>query len=38
LPNSGHMTFMDQQALFNDSVIGFLHPNLQKRPAPKAAD
>jgi proline iminopeptidase len=37
LPNSGHMTFVDQQGVFNDSVIGFLHPNLQKRNAPKAA-
>jgi pimeloyl-ACP methyl ester carboxylesterase len=36
LPNSGHMTFVDQQGLFNDSVIGFLHPNLQKRTTPKS--
>jgi len=37
LPNSGHMTFVDQQGIFNESVIGFLHPNLQKRNAPRAA-
>ncbi len=36
LPKSGHMTFVDQQGLFNTSVIDFLHPNLQKRPAAKA--
>jgi pimeloyl-ACP methyl ester carboxylesterase len=36
LPKSGHMTFVDQQSLFNSSVIDFLHPNLQKRGASKA--
>jgi proline iminopeptidase len=36
LPNSGHMTFMDQQGIFNASVIDFLHPNLQKRSTQKA--
>jgi proline iminopeptidase len=36
LPKSGHMTFVDQQALFNTSVIDFLHPNLQKRGGTKA--
>jgi proline iminopeptidase len=36
LPNSGHMTFVDQQSLFNSSVIDFLHPNLQKRGGPKS--
>ena len=36
LPNSGHMTFVDQQKIFNTSVIDFLHPNLQRRNAAKA--
>ena len=36
LPNSGHMTFVDQQKIFTTSVIDFLHPNLQKRNAAKA--
>ncbi|MGA8406290.1 MAG: proline iminopeptidase-family hydrolase [Candidatus Acidiferrales bacterium] len=36
LPRSGHMTFVDQPKMFNDSVIDFLHPNRQKRPAPAA--
>jgi proline iminopeptidase len=36
LPKSGHMTFVDQQSLFNTSVIDFLHPNLQKRGGAKA--
>jgi proline iminopeptidase len=35
LPKSGHMTFVDQQGLFNASVIDFLHPNLQKRSVTK---
>ena len=38
LPKSGHMTFVDQQGLFNSSVIDFLHPNLQRRNAPKAGN
>jgi proline iminopeptidase len=36
LPKSGHMTFVDQPKMFNDSVIDFLHPNRQKRPASAA--
>jgi proline iminopeptidase len=36
LPKSGHMTFVDQQSLFNHSVIDFLHPNLQKRSTARA--
>jgi proline iminopeptidase len=32
LPKSGHMTFVDQPKMFNDTVIDFLHPNRQKRP------
>jgi proline iminopeptidase len=38
LPKSGHMTFVDQQGMFNTAVIDFLHPNRQKRPAPKTAE
>jgi len=38
LPNSGHMTFVDQQAMFNTSVIDFLHPNLQKRSKARVAE
>jgi proline iminopeptidase len=34
LPKSGHFTFVDQNGMFNDAVIDFLHPNLQKRPIP----
>jgi hypothetical protein len=30
------MTFVDQPKMFNDSVIDFLHPNRQKRPASAA--
>jgi proline iminopeptidase len=35
LPKSGHMTFVDQQGMFNAAVIDFLHPNLQKRTSTK---
>jgi proline iminopeptidase len=34
LPKSGHMTFVDQQGMFNDSVNTFVH---LKRPKPPAA-
>jgi hypothetical protein len=32
------MTFVDQQTMFNRSVIDFLHPNLQRRNATKSTD
>ena len=34
LPKSGHMTFVDQQGMFNDSVSTFVH--LKKVKAPMA--
>jgi proline iminopeptidase len=35
LPKSGHMTFVDQNGMFNSAVIDFLHPNRQKRETQK---
>jgi proline iminopeptidase len=32
LPKSGHMTFVDQQGMFNDSVNAFLHLKTAKAP------
>jgi proline iminopeptidase len=34
LPKSGHMTFVDQPKMFNDSVLDFLGKRLQKQPQP----
>lgn len=33
LPKSGHMTFVDQQGMFNDSVNTFVHLKKPKTPA-----
>jgi proline iminopeptidase len=33
LPKSGHMTFVDQQGMFNDSVNTFVHLKRAKTPA-----
>jgi proline iminopeptidase len=38
LPKSGHLTFVDQQGMFNTTIIDFLHPNRQKRPAAKTSE
>jgi proline iminopeptidase len=32
LPKSGHMTFVDQQGMFNDSVNTFVHLKKAKMP------
>ena len=36
LPNSGHMTFVDQPNLFIASVDGFLHANGAAKPTSAA--